>query len=79
MINRMRTPVSRLYRRHFVARPAGPELRSNLLVNSHLELELVQPTARQELQAPERRTLARIFRDFMRGFLKGSGERVHDH
>ena len=49
MINRMRTlTVSRLYRRHFVARPAGTELSSNILVNSYLELERLQQTARKD-------------------------------
>jgi hypothetical protein len=54
--------------RRFVARLAGTELSYNLLVNSHLGLERLQQTARKKLQAPERRTLARIFRDFMHGF-----------
>jgi hypothetical protein len=44
----MRTlTVSRLYRRHFVARLAGTALSSNLLINSHLELERGQQTARK--------------------------------
>jgi hypothetical protein len=61
--------------RHFVARPAGTELNSNILVNSYLELERLQQTTRKDCKRRSDELWHAFFASLYAGFY-AAGERL---